>query len=205
VKHLALVLLAGCAQQELDPGPAATAARPTATPTGSVTPTTPAPEPAAADVYTTPEGARWATLAGRLRAHDTVDLPDRAALLAIPDVAEGLRWIAERDPMLNVRARALDALGVVGSVEAVDHLRLVLADRAAHPKLRAAAAIGLGRVDDGSAEAALVAAVADPDLRVATEAVDQLARRPSALPVLRRVAAEPGVLPEIRAKVDALR
>lgn len=195
-----LLLIAACAKAPADqpeglPGQVAV-------PTGTLTPTVPAD--AAPVASADPETARWATLAARLRAHDTRDLPDRDALAAFPDAAAGLVWIAANDPAMFVRARALDAIGVLGAPGAVVALTGTLGDPAQPSMLRAAAVIGLGRLHDAAATDALLVAVSDADLRVADEAVGVLAAVPSARDALKAVAGRPGLAPEIRARIETL-
>ncbi len=193
------LLLAACAKSPSEPTAAASAA-PGATPTGTLTPTTPAPAPVASS---DPEAARWSKLAERLSAHDTEDLPDHDTLAAFPDAAEGLLWLATHDDALFVRARALDAIGVLGAPDAADVLAKALADGTQASSVRVAAVIGLGRLKGrDAAVTTLLGAVEDVDLRVAEQAVTLLPA--SARPALAAIAQKPTLAPEIRAKIAAL-
>lgn len=193
------LLLAACAKSPSEPVTAATA--PVATPTGTLTPTTPEPTLAAS---TDPEAARWSKLAERLSAHDTQDLPNHDTLAAFPDAAEGLAWLATHDPAIFVRARALDAIGVLGAPDAAVVLTRALADTTQASSLRVAAVIGLGRLKgQDAATTALLGAVEDVDLRVAEQAVDLLPT--SSRSALQALAQKPTLAPEIRAKIAALR
>lgn len=197
---LVSLLLAACAKSPSEPA-ASVSAAPVATPTGTLTPTTPAPTPAAS---TDPEAARWSKLAERLSAHDTQDLPDHDTLAAFPDAAEGLAWLATHDEALFVRARALDAIGVLGAPDAAAVLTRTLADTSQVSSLRVAAVIGLGRLKgQDAAIATLLGAVEDADLRVAEQAVTVLPT--SARAALQALAQKPTLAPQIREQITALR
>lgn len=193
-----LALLAACAKQPAEPEVTATSA--VATPTGSLTPTPPATASAPSEQG---EAARWSKLAYRLRVRDASDLPDHAALAAIPDAAEGLVWLASNDPALFVRARALDAVGVLGAPGAVDVLSAAVVDASLASNVRAGAVLGLGRLGE-PARAVLLTVVEDADLRIAGEAVGVLARDPGARDALREVALKPELAAEIRTKIAAI-
>lgn len=197
---LSLLLLGACARTTA-PADAPPKALPEARAEGAVTPILPPDaSPASAEA---PTSGPYAALAAVLSARHAEDV-SADVVVARPDAAEGLPWLAAQGDTMLVRARALDLLGALGTPDAVTLLVAASSDPALHEKLRVAAVFGLGRVGDAVAREALLAGVGDPSARVALEAVDVLARWPEALSALRARAADPAILPEVRERLEAL-
>ncbi|MCB9682403.1 MAG: hypothetical protein H6733_13130 [Alphaproteobacteria bacterium] len=207
---VASLVLAGCANQRTPP--AATSPTPPAVVAhGTITPVAPSPEGDAAPdgSAASDDAARWAPLALRLRARDAEDLPDADALRAVDDVVTGLAWLTVHGEPVYVRTRAAERLGLL--VDEAGTLQLVaLAGDAATPvEVRLGAVAGLAHqlgpdITGGPAVDALVAAAADADPRVATEAIAALRVAPSTWPALRALAEAGRLAPEAAAQVRAL-
>ncbi len=156
----------------------------------------PAP-PAAADT----EPAGVAHIRPLLLARHADDVPDRSVLEQHPHPVDSLRWLGTHDEQILVRARALDALGQWDTDDNAAFLVAVVADASALGKLRAAAALGLGRTDVGSrlwVQDALLAATRGDDLRLALDAVGVLRPVDGAAMALGALTADPEVAPAVR-------
>lgn len=146
----------------------------------------------------TPVDARATVQQQRRAAMENVVRPGRRGeAAALPGLLEALR--THGDP--EVRARAAWSLGELGSPAAVTPLARALRDDKVR-RVRRAAALALGRLDTAEARRALVAALEDPDARVASAAVEALAQSaaPGARTVLMRAAKDPRVLVALTAR-----
>lgn len=174
---LAVLLVASCGNRNTTPPPQTpadvTQARPIAAPED--------PAPVTSTTTETPPGPQGtADVEELLRARHTEDLPDRATLDIHGDAVAILGHLAAHASTLQVRARAYDLLGLY---ETDATLVEALGDDALHGKLRAAAALGLGRRDLSTdsrkpARDALYTALQGTDERVALTALEVLAGQP---------------------------
>jgi uncharacterized protein (UPF0147 family) len=215
----ALSLLAACGGGE-KPAPVEPTAAPTPEPTPAPTPEpTPAPEatPAAeatpgepapgGDVKTTtepmkmpdpaPAEAKTPEAAGDTKAMLAIlNAKDKAASAtkATLDASGGLgvlKQLADSDPNLVVRARALDFLGFYNDAATESYLGKIVMDQGQDPKLRAGAIEGLGRMglaDRAKARAAVVRSLGDSNAAVGVAAVRALNGIASAKADLEKVA-----------------
>jgi len=201
-----LVLLAACKDRPPPPAPqtpdrpapvkverpAEGAAQPATDDAGSPEVATEAGEVAEA----TEAPASAASIRPLLQARHAADLPGRAALEQHPDPEAALRWLADHDELMLVRARSLDLLGLWDTDENAAFLLAVATDTERHVKLRTAAILGLKRTELSTRNEvveALFAIAADTEPRAAVEAIGALAPVASARPALESLAAREGL------------
>ena len=155
-----------------------------------------APTEAEADGNATPAPEGAPLIRPLLQARHAEDLPDRAALEQHPDPEAALRWLAEHDELMLVRARSLDLLGLWDTDDNAAFLLAMATDTERHVKLRTAAILGLKRTELSTRNdvvEALFAIAADTEPRAAVEAVGALAPVASARPALESLAAREGL------------
>jgi len=183
----------------------ASSAPPTAVHTGTVirsdADTVPGPRASPRAAPLVPE--EYAGLRSTLMARHTEDLPSRKSLQKQPKGQDGLRWLAQNDESLLVRARALTLLGLFPSSSNQSLLLKTMEDGSSHPKLRSAAIQGLAGWDLNQEEALrnrIAKVLYDANTRVALETITVLQKYPSARPDLKRLAGDPNVPRVIREK-----
>ena len=96
---------------------------------------------------------------------------------------EGLRWFADHDDALVVRARALELIGLYPTSENEGYLTRIVLDQGANAKVRAGAIEGLGKMGlstRGKSRAAVVRALSDSNPSVGVAAVRALKGVPEA-------------------------
>lgn len=119
------------------------------------------------------------TLKPKLGARDTKDLPTDDEIRSTPQAEESLLYLIETADTLSLKARAIEAMGALAgeSPSAETYLANTLTGTG-HAKLRAAAIMGLNKVDLEShavGRGALVSTLADPNPRLSVESAKRLA------------------------------
>ena len=140
------------------------------------------------------------TLRPLLMARHAKDLPSPRSSARHDDAAAGLRWLAEHDDLVVVRARALLLLRHFPDADTEVLLLRQLDDADSHQQLRAAAVRALSGFDlDARADlrAKAAAAVKSPDLPVAVSAARVL--RDVDADDLTALRADPGLPNPVRA------
>jgi hypothetical protein len=178
VIRLLFLALVACGNRNTTPPPQTPADVPEARPIAAPD----APAPVTSSTSEMPPGpSGTADVEELLRARHAEDLPDRASLEVHGDAVAILGHLAAHAETMQVRARAYDLLGLY---ETDPTLVAALEDDALHGKLRAAAALGLGRrglaLDARKpARDALYAALGSADERLALTALEVLAAQPA--------------------------
>ncbi len=141
-------------------------------------PEPPAPIAAPAEAPVAPEATE--DIRALLRARHTSDLPDRTTLDAHDGAERALQWLARHGETLVESERAAGLLALYPS----DGSRVVcvtLLESNGHAKTRAGAARCLGAQSGKRVQLALLDALSDPDIRVATAVAHSLKQHPGAV------------------------
>ena len=188
-----LLLSLGC--KERPPEPAAERPAPT------LVTRSPAPAAQSAPVESAlPLPPEVASLRPLLLAEHPADLPNRKGLEAHPEAQTALRWMADNDALMLVRARSLDLLGLWDTEENAAFLATRAGDGALHVKQRTAAILGLSRMNLNQrteAREALIGIAEGAEAACAVEAVGALAGVGTAREALEALAARQDLAPGV--------